>query len=381
VSEEGWAPVDQELIDRIYHAVVAPETWRGIVRDICRAFDAHSGALVLTDNDTVLSAISVAHGVFEDSAVVQAYFSYFKVIDGAVPLFAGTPTGKIVSTGAVWSSRELARDEFYNDFFLKLGLVDSIGGNLVRDDRGTAMFTMQRAPIPGNFAPDDCLAVERLVPHLKRALQLHRVLAPSRRAAAAFVDVLEHVSYGVFTIDQTGRVWHRNRTAREIVDRCDGLMLSRDGQLTAVDRTAAGQIARLVGAVLVADRAHPGGTIKVPRAEGKPSYGLSVVPMPVATVSMFGVAAPERGALVLISDPDRARPDDIETAMAPYKLTMAEKRLVGALVAGRSLREHCEERGISINTGKFHLKSLFSKTGARSQADLVRIALSATGGR
>ena len=87
-----------------------------------------------------------------------------------------------------------------------------------------------------------------------------------------------------------------------------------------------------------------------------------------------------RGALILISDPDRAHRDALEAAMQRYRLTAAETRLLAALLAGQSLREYCDQAGISTNTGKFHLRALFAKTDARGQVDLVRIALLAIAG-
>ncbi|CAN5148829.1 helix-turn-helix transcriptional regulator [soil metagenome] len=364
-----------ELIDRIYRAVIAPDTWTGVVRDICRAFAGHSAVLAFSENDTVLSAISIPHGVFEDPAVVDSYFSHYGAIDGAVPLFASLPAGKMVAVSRVWSKRRLARDEFYNDFFRKLGLADSVGGNLIRDERGTGMFTLQRDPLAGNFTRDDIAALERLVPHLRRAVQLHRALAPSRRAAVAFADGLEKMPFGLVAIDDRGRVWHLNKTAQDIVDRRDGLTVSRDSGLSTVDRTAAQRLAQLIGSVLFGEERHAGGQLQVMRP-GRAPYGVLVAPMPMGPASIFDTVG-QRGALVLISDPDRSRNGDLAAAMMRYGLTPAELDLLGDLAAGRTLQEHCERRRVTINTGKFHLKSLFSKTGARGQADLVRISLTA----
>lgn len=134
--------LDDNLIDRIYGAAVEPRTWAAVVRDISRAFDARSGVFALSDNDTELSSVSIAHGVFEEPATVASYFSYFGAIDIAVPAFARLAPGKFASTSGLFSPQRLRRNEFYNDFFRKLGLIDSIGGNVLRDERGTAMFCM-----------------------------------------------------------------------------------------------------------------------------------------------------------------------------------------------------------------------------------------------
>jgi DNA-binding CsgD family transcriptional regulator len=216
--------------------------------------------------------------------------------------------------------------------------------------------------------------MERQAPHLRRALQLHRVFAPMRRAAASFTEVLERLPVGVLLTDQAGRVWHRNSAAREIVVRNDGLSLSAGGMLSAGTPLANDRLARLVGTAALGGREHAGGHLVVSRPDGKAPYALLITPAPEETVSIFDVPA-RHGAMVLVSDPDRAQRGELETAMARFRLTPAEIGLLSGLVAGRTLRDYCDERRISINTGKFHLRSLFAKTETQRQVGLVRAAL------
>ena len=242
--------MDQELIDLVYHAVTAPEAWQAVVDEACRLFNSHSGVIAFSDNEAVLSSLSVSHGVFQEQSVRDDYFTHFAAIDGAVPLYIANATGKVLAMSRVWSRRKLARDEFYNDFFVKLGLVDSAGVNVIRDERGTGLFTLQRDRAARNFTRDDATALEELAHHLRRAMQLHRVFAPTLRAARAFLDGLEHVPFGVIAIDDHGHVWHMNREAEAIVNRADGLTISPRNGLSTVDATAAARIARLVGGVI-----------------------------------------------------------------------------------------------------------------------------------
>lgn len=56
-----------------------------------------------------------------------------------------------------------------------------------------------------------------------------------------------------------------------------------------------------------------------------------------------------------------------------FDLTLAERRLLGALAAGGSLSEHAQADNVAISTVRSHLRSIFRKTGASSQAQLVAI--------
>jgi DNA-binding CsgD family transcriptional regulator len=56
-----------------------------------------------------------------------------------------------------------------------------------------------------------------------------------------------------------------------------------------------------------------------------------------------------------------------------FKLTIAEARLAARLAAGSGLDDVSDELGIAKETGRYHLKSIFAKTGARRQAELVAL--------
>lgn len=62
----------------------------------------------------------------------------------------------------------------------------------------------------------------------------------------------------------------------------------------------------------------------------------------------------------------------LETFRTAFGLTPAEARLAARLRFGLSLKEASEELGISVNTARNQLKSVFEKLGVNRQADLVR---------
>jgi hypothetical protein len=50
-------------------------------------------------------------------------------------------------------------------------------------------------------------------------------------------------------------------------------------------------------------------------------------------------------------------------------------RLVAALAADDDLKSFAEREGITIHTVRFHLRTALARTGARTQAELVRLAV------
>jgi hypothetical protein len=73
------------------------------------------------------------------------YEAYYGAIDPVIPMLAGMRPGEAAVTSIVWDARFHNGDEFYNDYFLKIGLLDSIGASLIRDDEDALLQSTQDA--------------------------------------------------------------------------------------------------------------------------------------------------------------------------------------------------------------------------------------------
>ena len=114
-----------------------------------------------------------------------------------------------------------------------------------------------------------------------------------------------------------------------------------------------------------------GGTMEI-RLDGNVSMGLLVTPL----------RRSDHGkppcAVVMVSDP-RHGAETWETLLGRiYGLTPTERQVVLQLLEGEPIEAIARGRRITRNTCRTHVKRVFAKVGARSQADLVRVLL---GGR
>jgi DNA-binding CsgD family transcriptional regulator len=57
------------------------------------------------------------------------------------------------------------------------------------------------------------------------------------------------------------------------------------------------------------------------------------------------------------------------------RLPKGAARLVASLAAGNDLKSFAKTEGITIHTARFHLRTALTRTGTKSQAELVRLAV------
>ena len=189
------------------------------------------------------------------------------------------------------------------------------------------------------------------------------------------MDSLDRISTGVLLLDADGRVLFANRAAEQIAGQDDGLRITRDGLAAALpEETAA--LRRLVAAAALTTNGNgsgAGGELLLSRPSMRRPLALAVSPLPRDGFlpGLPGVPA----VAVFVADPEAAGESDAALLARLYGLTAAESRLTAALMMGGDLREVSDALGVSYHTARAQVKSVFSKTGTRRQAELVQLLL------
>ena len=179
---------------------------------------------------------------------------------------------------------------------------------------------------------------------------------------------------GVLGLDRTGRVVTQNHAAQSMLGRGDGLFLRR-GHLVAARAAESTGLHRLVldACRRNGDGLRAGGALEVSRMSSSRPFGVLVTPLQAGGLPRVnGLPA----AVAFITDPDNQAQTWRELLHRLYGLTAGETEVALLALGGKSITEVAELRGVTHNTVRTHLKQVFSKTGARSQADLVRLLLS-----
>jgi len=267
------------------------------------------------------------------------------------------------------TEEELLRSDWYNDF-CRPHDVHHLVGAVFGIERGvTGSIGVHRAPGEASFETCDRGRMSLLIPHLQQMFWLIRAADANARARQLSFDTLAALSVGVFVVGADNRVRLMNVAAERVVR--IGAIAVRRGQLSLADAQLDDRLRAAIKRAALAPLGRSvfaGETIFAPARDGA-VLSLKVMPVPPDAAASGPL---EPLAAVLVGDVASgfaASPDAIRNL---YNLTPAETRLMLALLNGETPAEYAERTGITLNTARTQLKSLFAKTGSNRQADLVR---------
>jgi DNA-binding CsgD family transcriptional regulator len=266
------------------------------------------------------------------------------------------------------------RSESYNDWIAPQKQHHGMLGVIFRQRSLSSMIGAIRPKAAEPFGKEEVSLLRLLIPHLQRAVSLHRKIADLEKQKLAATDALDRWSLGVIVLNAQGRVLLMNHKANEIVSQRDGLLLTPDGLRAALaNETSA--LRRLIHdaiATRLGSGGQSGGALTLSRPSLKRSLNMLVTPLfPQNSLN----AQREAAVAVFLSDPEAQEEGDEDTLRRFYGLTPAEAALAGHVVAGEVLKRTSETLQVSMNTAKTHLKRIFEKTGTRRQAELVHLVL------
>lgn len=367
-------PVDNaeaQFLETLYQGITDKEALKRALELAQQMFNCLGGAFVSFDAHAPASDIAMTSGIFEEHG--RRYLQEFIAIDPAPAIFARLPVGTASTTDRLLSAEQRATLPFVNEFFRPIGLVETIAGNLFTDRGRFSMLGLQRGRDRPPFDDTDIVIFERLIPHVARVLQLRRTflrLDVRNRALEAAID-RSPIGFVLQRTEEIGEIFV-NRAMRDIAQRADGLSLDRSGRPRVAHPMARRRFDDLVADVA---RGGAGGIVSVPRSDEAKDYVVLVASLPIGFADLAWGGPDDASVLVLVHDPDTRPQNAAEILQHAWRLPKGAARLVAALCADDDLQSFAKREGLTIHTVRWHLRTALTRTGARSQAELVRLAV------
>jgi DNA-binding CsgD family transcriptional regulator len=359
-----------ELIGEIYDAALDHSLWPDVLGKAGRFVGGPAAALYAK------SPIGLTGHVYHQSGTDpyyrELYFNKYIELDPTTTVHYFADVEQPIAVADVMPYQEFMETRFYKEWCHLQGVVDSVSAVLDKSATTAALFGVFRYQREGIVDDEARRRMRFIVPHIRRAVLIGRLIDLRAADAAGLADTLDGLSAAMCAVDANGRIVHANAACHVLLDAGDFLSAIR-GRIVASDARIDQAFRELFAAAGSGDAAIGTQGIALPlKGRDGSHYVAHVLPLTSGARRLAGIAYAAAAAL-FICKVAAENPSSPEIIGRAYRLTPTELRVLLAIVEVGGVPEVAAALGVTENTVKTHLGNLFVKTGARRQADLVKI--------
>jgi len=358
-----------------YDAAMDEHRWPSFLEAFASAVGGSSA--ILRSNDTQTHSASFNASVGYDMAWQKAYCNHFVKLDYFNHVMNQYSSGKIFSSDHNIDQSQLRKGEYYNDYLRPQNKMHALGSFLLKTDEHSLVLGVQRSRLSGAFRDKDFQFMANLAPHITRAVQVHRKILSTTADKEHAHSALDQMRMGVILTNRLGTPLYINRTAELMMTQDVGLGVFHN-KLAAHSPSETAKLHKLItDTSLGVNSSTVGGDMRITMPNQIGFLHCVVMPVSQKIPYLMNDVIGTDCVAVFLSKPGHLQlsPKRLVTL---YKITPAEARLAARLAALRTVEEASDELGISIPTARTQLKSVFSKTGTRSQSELLMLLATGT---
>ncbi len=357
-----------DVVASFYEAAAGQMSWEQPLSQAARVLGAHNA--VFSVRDPVTRKATFSYGNFgTDPTYLRKFAETYSTLSPFVIAVAVATEGTVINPIEIIGRAEYEKGRFFKEWSDPQGYHDYIGSVLMRQSHAIYTIAFGRTRDRPLFSQDDHDKLAFLVPHVSRALQIADRLNTIATDRSELFATLDSLSTPVILVDMEGHVRQVNMAASILVDTLQGLEID-NGKLRFANAKTEAEF-----------RAY----MAQPSAQGVilPSgldNGMQVHLLAKRLDRNRKTLSTHDERVIVVVDWPKAKVAPIGAGMRDrYRLTMAELRVLSLMIDGGSVKSVSNDLGLSENTIKSHLKSLFAKTDTNRQQDLIRVVLNKNG--
>ena len=379
----------EALIPAVRQAAFDPERWNDVLEDIRRTIDL--GVLSIVAHHSVDAPEQSSDWNFttwNDPDTLEPYVDHYYKVDPTVDLIEELPTGIAMPVQQLIPEREWVESEFYRDFQSVSGMVDFAFLKLGGGD-GT-LYEFPAGDIGrGGVATTKLKAMELLAPHVMEAIETNTALGMAKIDASYGPEgALEQLGTPSFVLDADLEIVAVNNPGTILLLNRD-LLLDRLGRLALANGVEDRGFQKRI--VAVRQRAIRGASTRFHErrsfrtvmdvfAPDGAEYRITFSTLPPALRRQPLPGGGGMPAILILVDRKGDAPLEAAVRYAErHRLSPAERDVLVLLAEGIALPEAAERLGRSYHTVRAQLRSVFDKTGIRSQRALISEMLGGAG--
>jgi DNA-binding CsgD family transcriptional regulator len=363
------AAQDQQdrIIELFYQAILDPIHWVDALKRVAGLMECESASIILYDRNARRATLNQSFGTPEE--MLDAYHTHYYKCDPGLEAIKKVPVGDWYLDRRELGLQVIARSEFYNDFVRACGLQGVMTNRLIYTQGVEGGLSLQRAIGHRPFDQTDMERAAMMIPHLQRAITIYMRLQAAAYREACLNSMLDSINFAMFTVDRRAKVAYLNAAGARLIQEQGAVDVS--GGHLALRGIEPGRLLQMIQRACGVGQPSQAGMGTIKDGNGFPIMQLVVTPLAQAESRGY---ADLNGhyALVVLKSLNTEGPLSEAILHDLYGLTRAETRLSIMLLQGATLSEIAQNAGVSLNTVRTQLKSVFAKTGMKRQVDLVR---------
>jgi DNA-binding CsgD family transcriptional regulator/PAS domain-containing protein len=264
---------------------------------------------------------------------------------------------------------------FYVNLFAPFGLDSSIGAFTLLDEEAGifAAFGVVRSLEAPAFTQRDIERFHLYLPHFREAMRCAFFLQTAQAQGRSYANVFERLRVAALVTDRFGTLRYVNAAARMILKQKEALRLSHGVVAGATGQDTAA-LRKSIMRALAEGSSGLASRILVRLSRPTQASDLLISIAPVGSDEAFNVPGHQMLAVLFVLDPERRYEGDVEALQRLFGLTQVESEIMLRIARGQTPREAADELGRSYETVRSHLKTIYGKTGTRTQSALGGLA-------
>ena len=355
------------ILGAIYDAALDEAGWVSCLETIRTGFAGNYASLIVRTETTEDIGLIVSAGVNQSNLDPGNPYIAMSPFTGMVP-------DQLVTIADIISERDWRNSDYYQNYCKPQGVFHVLAADISTQNGGVYGLRITRPEDAKAFSQEEIDFCKLLIPHIKRALNLHLSINDDRKVSSLYSQAMAQLMVGVVILDQDRQVLECNPAATAILESQDGLRVVSK-QLEAAYTNDNKKLQALIQDALVkkiVTKTSLNQATSITRPSGRLALGLIVQPI---SSDQWTEGKQRPSVAIFLRDTEGRVDPPVRLAQELFHLTPAETALAIQLANGLSLEDASEVLNIRRNTARAHLRSIFSKTGVRRQTELVRIFL------
>jgi DNA-binding CsgD family transcriptional regulator/PAS domain-containing protein len=354
----------RRLLQCIMEGPLENPPWQSLAREMRHSFQAsHVDLLFQRPRSHAMDFVEVLDFESRPADLVEQYRLHYMATE-PLPYFS-MQAGKAYTLTDLIGDRE--NNEFYRNFLQPAGL-DHLIMLYVEEPGGFRCWvSAARREDMGPFTSQEVANCEWLVDHMQTAMRLYAALKKLELERDIYASALSNLHMGYLLLDQRGHVIRMDEEAERLLARNPDLYLG--GEMLRIRQADKNEeLQQIIAEGLASPKDFSRG-LNVP---GSHNLGLLIKSAPDSPL-LASTVTPH--LVIYINDPAAPKSAPKARIAELFELSPTEAALVAELVHGRTLAEAAANINITEQTARSYSKRIFSKTGTRRQAELVRLIL------